>query len=510
MSHYLCYDLKGIQQYIFQVPKLKCCIGGSRMVDDFDRITVVDMEKQHPDCRKIYSGGGKGAFSGEKDKLDELKKDLVRCAMARGLTIRFGESEDYSTGATEITETFCYQPDSLDGQPCELSGMYPTTEGIHKVFKDRNQKGSDHGEESMTENKFLSEIRGRVHEAESASFFYDVAADSREGKNAAFALGNRNRWAVVCMDGNDMGEQFRQFKKQHQNSNDADAVWGAWLGKMSPALDDCTCRAAQEAMIEVVKQYGQEEGKDGFEIIPIRPLIIGGDDITLLIHCNYASLFVKTAIEKFNEFSKEYRELWVGTGGELTISAGILYAPVTLPLNMAIGYAEMLLASAKTRGRDEKKKNGGSVSEPCVDWESVTEGFLTEPHIRRRELKFKDEEIGREVVLTKRPYTLKEFIELEDKFKYLQKVPWSILHELKTSLCASKPERLAFYAKLGKNWPEIAKDLQEPLPDSDGKYGEAWNDKPTKQLQTDLLDRILLLEEEKRMQNPTVSNEEED
>ena len=282
---------------------------------------------------------------------------------------------------------------------------------------------------------------------------------------------------------------------------------------MSPALDDCTCRAAQAAMIEVVKQYGQDEGKGGFEILPIRPLIIGGDDITLLIHCNYASLFVRTAIEKFNEFSKEYKDLWCGTGGELTISAGILYAPVTLPLNMAIGYAESLLASAKTRGREERKKHGKSVSEACVDWESVTEGFLTEPHIRRRELKFRDEEIGSEVVLTKRPYTLDEFTKLEDKYDYLKKmqdaksnVPWSILHEIKTSLCASKPERLAFYAKLGKNWPEIAKDLQEPLPDSDGKYGAAWNADPAKPLQTDLLDRILLLEEEKRMNNPTIKD----
>ena len=506
MSQYLCYDLKGIQQYIFQVPKLKCCIGGSRLVDDFDRTTVQDLEKKHSACRKIYSGGGKGAFSGGKAELDALKKDLVKCAMEHGLTIRFGESEDYSTAATEITETYCYQPETLDGQPCELSGMYPTTQGIHPVFEERNRKGSERGEKSPTENIFLSAIRAAVPEAKYADFFYDVDSRSREGKNAAFALGNRNRWAVVCMDGNDMGEQFRQFKKQHQDSQNADAVWGDWLGKMSPALDDCTCRAAQAAMIEVVKQYGKEEGKEGFEIIPVRPLIIGGDDITLLVHCNYAGLFVETAIKKFNEFSKEYSELWGGTGGELTISAGILYAPVTLPLNMAIGYAEMLLASAKTRGRDEKKQRNSKVSISCVDWESVTEGFLTEPHIRRRELIFKDEETGREVRLTRRPYTLEEFTELKDSYGYLRKVPWSTLHEIRTSLRASKPDRLAFYAKLGKNWPEIAKALQEPLPGSEGAYGDAWKTKPENLLQTDLPDRILLLEEEKRMNNPTIQD----
>jgi len=46
MSIFLCYDLKGIQQYIFQVPRLKCCIGGSRQIDNFDRKEVVE-EKGH-------------------------------------------------------------------------------------------------------------------------------------------------------------------------------------------------------------------------------------------------------------------------------------------------------------------------------------------------------------------------------------------------------------------------------------------------------------------------------
>jgi len=59
-KQYLCYDLKGIQQYIFQIPRLKCCIGGSRMVDDFDRKTAKSCDTEK--AVLIYSGGGKGAF----------------------------------------------------------------------------------------------------------------------------------------------------------------------------------------------------------------------------------------------------------------------------------------------------------------------------------------------------------------------------------------------------------------------------------------------------------------
>ena len=37
---YVCYDLRAIQSYIFRVPKLKYIVGGSALVDRFDRVLV--------------------------------------------------------------------------------------------------------------------------------------------------------------------------------------------------------------------------------------------------------------------------------------------------------------------------------------------------------------------------------------------------------------------------------------------------------------------------------------
>ena len=68
---------------------------------------------------------------------------------------------------------------------------------------------------------------------------------------------------------------------------------------------------------------------------------------------------LRIANEKYADDGKDAKkkELWVATNGELTISAGILYAPVTLPLSEAIDYAESLLASAKSKGRDLKEED---------------------------------------------------------------------------------------------------------------------------------------------------------
>lgn len=37
---YLYYDIRGIQSFIFRIPKLKYIIGGSALIDRFDRTTM--------------------------------------------------------------------------------------------------------------------------------------------------------------------------------------------------------------------------------------------------------------------------------------------------------------------------------------------------------------------------------------------------------------------------------------------------------------------------------------
>ncbi|MBQ8754529.1 MAG: hypothetical protein IJZ19_05815 [Lentisphaeria bacterium] len=505
MSVYLCYDLKGIQQYIFQIPKLTCCIGGSRQIDDFDRNVAT---REIPDgCSHIYSGGGKGAFCCEAEKsLTELKQYLVKQALDKGLTIRFGIDADYGVAAREIKETYCFQPDSLEGQPCRLSGLFPVKNGgIHPLIQAREELGRSHGNANNTEGKFLKALQEKFSRT-NLSFFYNVNAnDDRDGELGAAALGNRNRWAVVCMDGNDMGMQFLKFKE----GNHSNEEWQQWLREMSPRLDECTCQAALAGMTAVTGKY-LEENPSG-KILPLRPLIVGGDDVTVLVSCNYAMLFVKTVMQSFNAESKKYASLWVGTKGEMTISAGILYAPVTLPLHSALSYTESLLASAKTHGRELKKQQNSQVSPACLDWESVTESMLDSPAARRqREFLVSDGETGKTIQLSSRPYSQVELEEIEEIQKTFckHKIPNTIRYQLHPELKKSKPERMAYYAKVKKNHPVLTENLMEPLEGICDRYGKWWHVENETQ-RTCVIDALLLIQEENRMTKETVSNWEE-
>ena len=248
------------------------------------------------------------------------------------------------------------------------------------------------------------------------------------------------------------------------------------------------------------------EKKKYSDTLPLRPLIVGGDDVTVLVSCKYALLFVKTVMEAFQTASRKYSNLWVGTGGELSISAGILFAPVSLPLHSVLSYTEQLLASAKTHGRDLKRENKTLVSPACLDWESVTEGLLDSPSSRRRrEFLFTDTETGNQVELTARPYALTEFQKLREIRNELEekKVPKNILYQFHSELNAPKEKRLAFYARIGKNYRFIREHLAEELEGIIQHYGPWWEISGKIQ-KTRLLDAVLLMQEDSRMEKETI------
>ncbi len=508
MSLYLCYDLKGIQQYIFQIPKLTCCIGGSRMIDAFDREEACGLNV--PGTSVIFTGGGRGAFLCEnRDAMERLKQKLVCLAREKALTIRFGMDEDYSRASREIRETFCYQPDSLEGHPCELSGLYPTEapDGIHPLIAAREKAGradpDGSGSVPRQELEFLNEVN-RKHPGGSFRFFHNVNADDRDGFAGAVSLGCRNRWAVVCMDGNDMGLQFLKFRELKKS----EVEWQEWLKKMSRKLDECTRKAAAEGIARIADAYLAEDPRYP-EILPIRPLIVGGDDVTILVACRYAIPFVEAVMEAFERESAKTPELWVGTGGKLTISAGILFSPVSLPLHSALNYTEMLLASAKTHGRDLRQHTGSPGSPACLDWETVTEGLLDSPAARRqREFLFEDPETGNRVELTSRPYSKTELDSLEEMKQYLQDIPRNIQYQFHPALLAEKPRRMAFYARIGKNYSFVKDALIEPVEDINDRYGTWWEISGNRQ-RTRVLDALLLLQEEYRSEQETIFNEED-
>jgi len=234
---------------------------------------------------------------------------------------------------------------------------------------------------------------------------------------------------------------------------------------------------------------------DGTVILPIRPIVVGGDDIVILCHGQYAFDFVEEACRAFTAESAAQADksgdLWPATGGTLTTSAGVLFCPISLPLHMAIPYTESLLASAKGEGRKHSRE--GAPSPACIDFEVVTETMLdTVADRRNRLLRFIDGDTDTQIELTEKPYQLDEFATLRSEAKTLQTIPRSIRHQMLPSLRAGQSDRSVFRAQIRKRHPELFKRLDE----------STWTVRENgtrKVLSTPVLDQLSILEEEHRL-----------
>ncbi len=317
---------------------------------------------------------------------------------------------------------------------------------------------------------------------------------------------DRKRWAVIAMDGNDVGKQFRSYKGNDREN---------WAKKVSSAIKNCTQEAFAIALGETLTEMGKEfvfptyievvdGNKNELTVLPFRPLILGGDDILVLAHTSVAMLFIRRIVSNFERLTEEAEKsnagdaLWPGSqgAGKLTISAGIVYIGTSYPLHTAIEYADELLSGAKSKNRQK-----GKITPSAVDWENITEGFIDTPAERRyRELVFLDNDLGDRIELTCRPYTIekleKDLIPLSRKIADSSR---SVMTGLLNSMKKPWAERVlcfsAFVRHDENRWIQNLLDESNP-----NKPGDGWIfDKEQKLRKTMIPDALLLVEEEHRI-----------
>ncbi|MGC8542100.1 MAG: Cas10/Cmr2 second palm domain-containing protein [Phycisphaerae bacterium] len=528
-QEYVSYDIRGIQQSIFAVPRLKYIVGGSSLIDEFDRATTDNLARSYG-AQKIFCGGGRGLFKCDATRAAQLEQAIVKDVNALGLDVRIGHDVNLLKAVSGAERLYAVIPQGLDGEPCAASGLFP-------VNANNAQHGPAHGLEhplisqrldaanrDALGNRMLNSVRdsggGLTVELlgrRGLEFMKNVNPDDNRDENGRLghkALGEGNQWAVLVFDGNDIGKQHQAARATFRGNEPAHE---RWLQAMSTALDQCARDALAWGLCDAIAAWWADckgEWKDEKNIVlPFRPLVAGGDDILLLAHPAYAMELVKSICRKFAELSKKAHEkveggLWLGTGGELSVSAGVVYAPTSFPLATVIAYAETLLAGAKTAGRGMavlRTADGNPVKSPSpamVDWEVITEGAIENPTARRRrELQFKDgDDNDRQVLLTCRPWMAKKlFDRREEVQKPLENIPRSIRHELMAGLRQPAWARLRMLARMKKNFSELYENLY--LQPGTARAPGAWwhlEDGSNGRLRTDVVDMILLLEQESK------------
>lgn len=179
------------------------------------------------------------------------------------------------------------------------------------------------------------------------------------------AMTGKNDWlAIIHADGNGMGQVVQEVGKDPE-----------LFKNFSIGLDDATTSASVAATRYIQEKY-PFSAKESF---PIRPIVLGGDDLTVICRADVAIDFV----QKFMlEFENETQNR---LGRKLTSCAGIAYVKSSFPFHFAYKLAEELCGQAK---KDAKSKaETGALAHSCLMFHKVQDSMFSDyASLEEREL----------------------------------------------------------------------------------------------------------------------------
>jgi len=163
--------------------------------------------------------------------------------------------------------------------------------------------------------------------------------------------------AVIHADGNSLGSFIQQLGNDALSSDERIKCFK----NLSIALDRATITSSKNAFQKVFADYVGEKLERGS--IPIRPIIIGGDDLTVICEASKAVEFTKVFLQEFEtqteiQFKKRMSTFIEGKSiSKLTACAGIAFVKNSFPFHYAVNLAEALCKEAKNASKGLQKDN---------------------------------------------------------------------------------------------------------------------------------------------------------
>lgn len=355
-------DAHGIQRYLFATAKLREIVGASQLVanmtDEWVRESLKELGVDHRAVARgswyepVRIGGGSVRLVlSSKGFAPRLLGALRRRALSEAPGLLFDASwVPFDTSTDDLVDANRFLIERINGSrnrphfgggfkgfpisaPCQM-----TSEPAAGFGEDRNERLC---EASLAKRRAQSVGRGdwRHYVADHTLVTARSQADDPFETELSRMVGNEaeNGYvAVVCLDLNDLGERGRQ------------------------ATTDQTGFAATESFYrftETVKQATKDAFHSGLDALmtdpcaaatlaaapppsrlPLRPLVIGGDDLTFVMDARLATPFVLGMLRSFEDQGFH--------GG-----VGIAFVKAKSPFSRAVSLAEQLVASSKAKGR---------------------------------------------------------------------------------------------------------------------------------------------------------------
>lgn len=187
--------------------------------------------------------------------------------------------------------------------------------------------------------RLLEAARERLRESLKDGFVVDMES-LKASEDLEKLSGGLGKIAFIHMDGNDLGKMFRKELDRLGSATTEEQI--AEMRKLSALVEDSTREAFGRALQRVyTRVIGSHRGA-GYPVLPARPLVLGGDDVTAVVRADVALLFVETFVRAFEALTRQ-------KGKRLSVGVGMVVCPVGYPFPKAFPLAEELLKSAKAK-----------------------------------------------------------------------------------------------------------------------------------------------------------------
>ena len=214
------------------------------------------------------------------------------------------------------------------------------------------------------------------------------------------ASSESNYVAVVHADGNDLGKIVMDMNKFLQESD----IDGAVLFKgFSAAVEQATWRAARKAFEATIRPEAGRDEKTK-PVIPFRPIVLGGDDLTVIVRAQLGFAFCEEFLKNFERESETALEEQLGKlpipgfPERLTAAAGIALVKSAYPFSRAYDLADSLCRHAKLRAKALIKRASQEADRPmqsCLAFHKVTTSIAGDyGEIQKEELASRDRSVS--------------------------------------------------------------------------------------------------------------------
>lgn len=450
----LLIDTMSIQRYIYSSSKLKINLGASYIVATFfeeilkkiDSTLDTTKWKESDFTYKTlnggynayigYIGGGNALlFFDKKDNAEEFIKafSLKLIELYPGLIINYGihENFDLKEYSNSITELF----DELNTNknkfiPSSIVNRLPIADICTYDYYAANSIESNEPVSTSAETKLDKTTDGNnLYQSLIPKQNENTYSFPTELEKIGFKK-DEGHLAVVHIDGNGIGKLFQNITS---------------LGiarQLSVALQE-VAEAAFKDLVDkniIGNQFIQKKISDN--ILPIRPIIIGGDDITFICEGTIGIYLAEKYIEYFTaKANEEVKKIFNGGDKDLQITAcaGIAIVKRKFPFAKAYQLSEDLCQSAKKFAKAQKD---GAVS--ALDYHIANTGFAGSwDEIKFSYYQFKNKN------LRFSPYLLNDdaahsISTLKAGRQYYQNWPKNKLADLKEILWATNAEQEIF------------------------------------------------------------------